>query len=367
MSFLYFHKIKTVGFIFFSLLLSCLGLNAQYSNFSKNEKINGVSVRLPYHPILNAQMVENVKASKADWVAFVPEVVLERTTLKLQPDSLNSNWGETQKGIFKGVEMLKNAGFKVMLKPHVILSNSIPNNKKIKVSINKGKKRDKTRGAEWRGDFKAKNEADWEIWEKEYEAYILQLAEVADSFKVDILSIGAELRESAVRRPEYWRSLVKKIREVYHGKLTYSANWDEYEKVAFWDDLDYIGVDTYFPVNTAGVPKVRKTLRNWRRISKRIKRLGQEYNRPILLTEFGYRSIEYAGRKPWLHDKGKDRPSSQAQVNLYEAFFKSFWRKDWIVGGFLWKWYADETEVKATDFSPQGKPALNVVRHWFSK
>lgn len=309
-------------------------------------------------------MINEVNITQAKWVAFIPEIILERETLKLRPDELNPNWGETQIGIFKGIKLAKENGFKVMLNPHIILSKTESGKKNILT----GKKiKDKTRGVEWRGDFKAKNEADWKIWEKEYEQYILQLAHMADSFEVDILSVGAELRESAVKRPEYWRNLIQKIREIYSGKLTYSANWDEYDKITFWDDLDFIGVDTYFPVNLSNTPKTRKTIRNWRRISKKIKKKNQKFDRPILLTEFGYRSIEFAGRKPWLHDKGKDTSNLQAQVNLYEAFFRTFWKKDWIAGGFLWKWYADESEVKPTDFSPQGKPALEVIKTWYAQ
>ena len=36
---------------------------------------------------------------------------------------------------------------------------------------------------------------------------------------------------------------------MYSGKLTFGANWYlEYEDVTFWDDLDYIGIQAYFPL-----------------------------------------------------------------------------------------------------------------------
>jgi len=40
--------------------------------------------------------------------------------------------------------------------------------------------------------------------------------------------------------------LIKKIREVYRGKLTYAAEGINAKNIEFWDALDYIGIDAYF-------------------------------------------------------------------------------------------------------------------------
>ena len=53
-------------------------------------------------------------------------------------------------------------------------------------------------------------------------------------------------------------------RAVYKGKLTYAANWDgEFEEVAFWDALDVIGVQAYFPLTEERVPSVTKLTQAW--------------------------------------------------------------------------------------------------------
>lgn len=356
--------------IFVLLFIFNTATNAQHNTLDiRQEKINGISFRAPRIPPLENNKIIEIKNSNADWIAVVPEATLERSTLQLRADHKNDWWGETIEANIEVIQSAKKAGFKVMLKPQIVLSKLNPNSKKINIPIkNKNtpnKLIDKTRGAFWRGDFEAKNEADWNTWENSYETYILNLAQVADSLNVDLFCIGNELRQSAVKRPNYWKQLIKKVRQVYNGPLTYSANWDEYHKITFWGELDFIGLDTYFPIISTAIPSVKKTYKNWKPILKKLIRFSKKNNRKIIITEFGYRNIEYAGKKPWLHDFEKDRINYEAQTNLYEAFFKAFWEKDWIVGGFLWQWFHTVKNEVNTTFSPQGKPALEVVKKWY--
>ena len=334
------------------------------------EKINGISLRAPRIPPLIGDSIAAIKRTHANWIAIVPEATLERNTLKLRPDAENDWWGETIEANIEAIHLAKNRGFKIMLKPQIVLSAVEAKSKKINISL-KGKNKislnkDKTSGVVWRGDFEAKNENDWKIWENSYEAYILRLAHVADSLEVDLFCIGNELRQSAVKRPDYWRQLIKKIKNIYKGPLTYSANWDEYNKITFWDELDFIGLDTYFPINAAAVPSIKKTYKNWKPILKKLKKTSKKYDRKIIITEFGYRNIEYAGKKPWLHDFDKDRISDKAQLHLYEAFFQAFWNKKWVAGGFLWQWFHTSKKGVNATFSPQGKPALEVLKKWYN-
>ncbi|MEO1259179.1 MAG: hypothetical protein AAFZ15_10300, partial [Bacteroidota bacterium] len=354
-------------FLFFSPIL----LFAQPPYFNLENKINGMSFRAPRIPPLVDNKINEIKNSNANWVAIVPEATLERTTLKLRPDDKNDWWGETIDANIEVIKSAKNAGFKIMLKPQIVLSKLSPNTRKINFSFKKKNSNklniDKTRGVEWRGDFEAKNESDWKIWEASYEAYILNLARVADSLNVELFCIGNEMRQSAVKRPDFWRQLIKKTRAIYDGPLTYSANWDEYDKITFWNELDFIGLDTYFPINSSAIPSVKKTVKNWKPILRRLKKFSKKNKRQIIITEFGYRNIEYAGRRPWLHDFGKDEMNNDAQFNLYEAFFQAFWHQKWVAGGFLWQWFHTLKNDINTTYSPQGKPALEVVRKWYGQ
>ena len=330
-------------------------------------KINGISFLGPKSPNLTPQMIESVKSAHANWIALIPEATLNRYTLQLRPDTTNDHWSETIIGNIQAIQYAKAAGLKVMLKPHIVLSKSIQETAKSGY-INYKKKQfplDKTGKAYWRGEFKAINERDWSVWEQQYESYLLKLAKIADSLEVELFCVGTELKEFAVKRAQFWRQLIQKVRQNYQGKITYAANWDEYTKISFWADLDFIGINTYIPINKAKVPTVDKTLKTWQIHLKQIRKISKQFQRPILITEFGYRNIEYAGRQPWRFDFGYDQLNNQAQVNLYEAFFQAFWKKKWVIGGFLWHWDYLPQPINNTDFSPQGKPALEVIKKWY--
>lgn len=54
------------------------------------------------------------------------------------------------------------------------------------------------------------------------------------------------------------RRLIRQIRRVYHGPLTYAANWSgEYKQIRFWDALDYVGIQAYFPLRHGRQPFAR--------------------------------------------------------------------------------------------------------------
>lgn len=346
-------------------LINTILLNAQ--------RINGMSFSGPSEPSLTLEMFENIKISNANWTALIPEATLDRNTLTLLPDEENDWWSHTIDANIQGIQLAKKAGLKVFLKPHIVLSKLEKSTIPKTLFINNSKKitkplKDKTRGVDWRGELSLKKEKDWHILETSYEAYILKLATIAESQNVDLFAIGTELKKFAIQRPFFWKQLIQKVRNIYNGPITYAANWDEYNKITFWQDLDYIGVDTYFPINRMKTPEIRKTIKNWKVIQKQLKKLSKTENRQIILTEFGYRNVSYAGKRPWTHDKGENiQPNDQTQVNLYKAFFQTFWKKSWIAGGFSWKWFAQPKLGTDTSFSVQGKPALAVLQKWYAQ
>ncbi len=352
--------------------------SALYAQNSKHQesKMNGVNFRGPYDPYFNIDRIRQVKKAHAEWITFIPEVTLERTTLKLRPDSLNDFWGETVAANIEGIQLAKSLGLKVMLKPHIVLgdipdktltSDQSPRSLQNAQKQNRPPK-DKTRGAKWRGDFVARNNADWELWENSYYTFIIDLANIADSLNVDLFCIGTELTKSAIKRPAYWRNLIVEIRQIYSGPITYSANWDQYHRITFWEDLDYIAVNTYFPISISKTPRVRRTSRNWKIVRRKLKKFSKKNKKKILFSEFGYRNVDFAGFRPWLHDyQDRKAINNQAQINLYKAFFKTFWDQSWVAGGFCWQWFHKPPKDGNTTFSIQDKPALAVIQQWYKQ
>lgn len=119
----------------------------------------------------------------------------------------------------------------------------------------------------WKGEFTGlimmNSEDKWQQLESSYEEFIITYAKIAQEINADILCIGTELEKFVTNRPEFWKSLIKKIRVAYKGKLTYAANWDEFKKIPFWDELDFIGIDAYFPLTDLKSPKVIDFEKGW--------------------------------------------------------------------------------------------------------
>jgi len=340
------------GIAFLSYLITILIYLSTFLVLSA-QPINGISFCAPASPDLNIEMFEDLKTTNANWVALIPEATLHRRSLRLVPDHENECWGETIDANIAAIKLAKNAGLKIFLKPHLVLGK-----------IEHG---DKTNHSEWRGDLRLKYDSDWKVLEQHYETYILELARIAEENEVELFSVGTELKKFTQYRGKFWKQLITKVKNIFHGKITYSANWDEYAHVSFWDDLDYIGVDMYFPVSKSKTPSVQKTIKKWKKISKNIKRTSLKHDRQVLLTEFGYRNISYAGKRPWTHDKGEQTiPNNEAQTNLYEAIFQAFWNEPWVAGGFSWKWFAHPKKKDNTSFTVQGKPALATIKKWYA-
>ncbi len=124
---------------------------------------------------------------------------------------------------------------------------------------------------------------------------------------------GSVARVNARRRllEERWRRLVAGLRTLYPGPLTYAANFDQYEAVGFWDELDLIGINAYFPLRRwelpglAGADLEAQLAAGWRRVLSGLdgfrRRRGLE-RLPVLFTEIGYVARANATLQPWAAD-----------------------------------------------------------------
>src|SRR5262249_16038050 len=114
----------------------------------------------------------------------------------------------------------------------------------------------------------------------------LALARLATEEKVESLSVGSELNSlDGDHLP--WAVLVAAVRAQYGGTLTYSGNWDHFQKVGIYDLVDQIGMCGYFSL--AGATREEHG-RTWRDLRAELERFSQKLARPLLFTEIGYLS-----------------------------------------------------------------------------
>jgi hypothetical protein len=312
------------------------------------EKIKGVSFVAPVQEekLLNTQAVLQVHAN---WAALMPYAYIGSELDTIVYNTSWQWWGERKEGVVSCIRQLKEKGLKIMLKPHLWLKH----------------------GA-YTGDFKLGSDEEWSRWEKAYENYLLDFAAIAAEHQLELFCIGTELRNVVKERPEFWSNLILKVRSIYKGKLTYAANWDDYKHVPFWNQLDYIGVDAYFPLCSATdtSPTTDILVLAWEKHKTGLMNYARKEQRPVLFTEAGYRSVAHTCFQPW-GLAGTASASQLDQLNAYEAMFEAFWEEDWFAGLFIWKWYNRPENLSEsrynTDYTPQGKAAEGTIRKWFNE
>ena len=337
------HCIALVSMLFFG----CMDQKQLGASLYAQPKVCGLNFVAPPKPFTDNPMIE-VQSVNANWIAVIPYAYTRSGQPKVHYNTSGWQWwGERPEGCKRTVELAKEKGLNIMLKPQVYIPGS------------------------WTGhlDFE---EADWAQWEKDYEAYILPFAEMAEEKQVDLFCIGTEFKIGAVKREAFWRGLIEKIRSKYSGKLVYAANWDEYESVPFWDELDFIGINAYFPLVKTQTPSVQALKKAWSPIASRIKSFATKTQKPVLFTEFGYLSVDGCAYNTWELEGQINQLSinEQAQANAIEALFSTFWSTKYWAGGFLWKWFPNmegHEGYPAKDYTPQGKIAEKNLSTWYSK
>lgn len=323
------------------LLFGCAA--AEY----KPEKINGVSF-VAAREAIDSTHVAPIVNINSNYAAIMPFGFIRRLDNPEIIYNTDRQWfGETRLGAKQYIDELRKADIKIMLKPQIWV---------------------------WRGEFTGEimmnSEENWKRLEMSYTNFIMAYAELAQQVDAEIFCIGTELELFIKFRPEYWTDLITKIRSVYNGQLTYAANWDEFRRTPFWNQLDYIGIDAYFPVSDKRTPTVESCIEGWKKYKPIIKQISKENNRPVLFTEYGYRSVDFSGQKPWVFDRNMTNVNLEAQNNTMQALYQTFWNEDWFAGGFIWKWFHKHDDVGGENnfmFTPQNKPVEQIIKDYYTR
>ena len=109
----------------------------------------------------------------------------------------------------------------------------------------------------------------------------------------------------------------------------------------------------------------------WNKITKDLESCSKKQNKKIIFTEFGYKSVHHAAWNQWEVEgvRENENVNQKAQVNAYSVLFESVWNKPWFGGGFLWKWYAEDTNsggLKNSDYTPQHKPVEEIIQQYYT-
>ncbi|MFT5858638.1 MAG: hypothetical protein ACI865_000726 [Flavobacteriaceae bacterium] len=330
--------------VYVILFFTCsVGLYAQPNN-EIFDKVNGMSFVAVDHEV-DAVHVTPMKDIGANWVAIIPFAYMPAATMpELMYDAKWQWLGERIEGARGHIRGMHAQNIAVMMKPQIWIGHGT-----------------------YTGKISMKSDEDWGALEANYSSYILDYAKMAEEEGVEMFCIGTELKLFVAQRNEYWLKLISSVREVFTGKLTYAANWDEYSGVSFWDKLDFIGVDAYFPISKEGKTKIKELKKGWKRHLNLMDTIAEKFEMKILFTEYGYRSIKNCSAKPW--DYSEDAKVDQkSQCVALEALYQVMWKNDNFAGGFLWKWHADHGDAGGKEnsmFTVQNKEAAAVVEKYY--
>jgi len=311
------------------------------------QKINGVSF-VASKDSIETDHVTSVIDVNANYVALMPfGFIKELSSPEIFFNTKRQWFGEREQGIRQYAKEFQKKSIKIMIKPQIWV---------------------------WRGQFTGQismhSEEQWKVFEDSYSSFILAYAETAKAIKADIFCVGTELEKFVISRPEYWKILIQKIKKIFKGKLTYAANWDEFNRFPLWGQLDYIGIDAYFPLSDSSTPSVQEFEVGWKLHKIAIYNIHKQFNKPVLFTEYGYRSINFTGKEPWNAKQVSGQVNFQAQTNALQAIYNQFWNEDWFQGGFIWKWFHNHHQVggqKNNRFTPQNKPAESLLKDLYKE
>ena len=253
----------------------------------------------------------------ANWVAIHPYAriqadgsVFDRHAEGALPDWLSSP-----------VQTARERGMKLLIKPHLAYWGS---------------------PFSWRGAIDFPKPEERARFFKTYAEWIVSLAERIGP--VDAFAVGTEL-DRLIEDEEPWRRLIADVRTVTDAKLIYAANWTDYTRVPFWDALDAIGVQAYFPLAEEGLETVDEgqLLAGWERVLPELRELHERTGKPVVFTELGYNLSLAAASRPWDYPRagpGEVKAATELQTRCLRVSLRVIEReRAWLRGAFLWKWF----------------------------
>jgi hypothetical protein len=232
-----------------------------------------------------------------------------------------------------------------------------------------------------------------------YQTMLVAQATVAQANGAQVFCIGTELDQ--LTGPAYltdWTNIIKAVKAVFSGKLTYSAEWDDSTspwqyggtglplgtadittQVSFWNQLDYVGIDEYAPLSTAANPTEAQLVAGWEQVPTDAEALAVTGNqslisyfegvsakigKPLFFTELGYEDATDAASQPF--GTSTNKVDQSLQTALYQAFGTAWSAENngSLIGVNFWNWDPNKAETAPSDgpnFSPQSNPAALAV------
>jgi hypothetical protein len=361
---------RAVALVFFTLAPGALSPRARLAplprplpradgwHASRADAVRGVTVgpiENAYHPGVGygtpayGRTLDECAAMGATWVAITPFGRVHDLAGRGVDLSFEAPFAENRAAILRAIAMAHARGLRVMLVPHLWVESG-----------------------EWRAKIDPPSDDGWRQWARSYRSFVLAWARVAEEEHAELFSAGVELRSwvTTSRAPSFVQ-ILRDIRGVYHGLLTYSANWDDVAESVVLGAIDVIGINAFYPLAENEGATDDALLEGGKRVRAKVHALAEEWEKPVLFTEIGYTTRADPAVKPWeWPDTMKGVvPDQRAQARAYRALLAPLLDEPDFAGFFVWRVYSDPEDVSQEaewGFSPRGKLAELVVRDAFA-
>ena len=256
--------------------------------------------------------IQSAPAVGANWVSLVSHWYV-RTAVPITDGQIFREVGDLDNGaqrtasdasLATAIDSAHARGLKVMLKPHV----------------------DWTEGG-WRGSFyfdSARGPNGRQQWWDSYHEMISATVRLALDHHVEAICIGTEFNDinKEAASAAQWIHIIDQIRAAgYQGQLTYAANWGlgadaEYNRPGLqgvWEQLDFIGVDAYYPLSAERDPSLDQLEQGWRTPLNQwdrgpfteLESLHARTGKPVVFTEVGYPAVDYGAKSRGVRKRGR--------------------------------------------------------------
>jgi hypothetical protein len=323
-----------------------------------HDAIRGITVgpiENAYHPGVGygtpayARSLSESREWDAGWVAITPFGRVADLSGNGVDLTFEAPFEENRKNIARAIRMAHERGLSVMLVPHLWVESG-----------------------DWRAKIDPGTDEGWARWSRSYGDFVTAWARVAEEEHAEIFSAGVELRSwvTTGRAPSFF-DVLSRIRGVYHGLVTYSANWDDVDDTIILGAIDMIGINAFYPLADRDRATESELLAGGERVRAKVHKLGETWQKPVLFTEIGYTTRPDPAIRPWEwpDDMKRVRVDEHAQALAYRSLVRPLLDEPDFAGFFVWRVYADPDDVSQEaewGFSPRGKLAERVVRDAFA-
>lgn len=267
--------------------------------------------------------LEELRDIGVNWVAIHPYARIHRDGHLSWRRLGNGESGEPPEHIARPIREAHARGLSILIKPHLAYWGS---------------------PFAWRGDIAFEDPASSERFWSDYKRWIAEIAEAGS--EADAFAVGTEL-DRTVGDEGHWREVIAEVRRRTDAQLTYAANWDTYAAVGFWDALDAVGIQAYFPLSNSAAPRRGDLLDGWALALEPLRTLHRSTGKPVVFTELGYNLSTRAAAQPWDHEVAastEQEAAERLQALCLRTGLEVLQReRAWLRGAFLWKWFVGPT------------------------